>query len=409
MSHACLSHTGLSHTGLSHAGSSAAAFAGSQSAPSIAQPPSRSHARSALVAAEAATPVPGKTSSGRPSSGQPSSGQPAAVKPADARRGTLDCTLPLRHAGDRQVQLRYEWLGDATLPVLLVAGGISAGRHVAASEAFPQGGWWDGQVGDGRALDPAVHAILAIDWIGADGQLDAPIDPADQADAILALLDALDIDALAGFIGCSYGAMVGLQFAARHPARLQQLVAISGTDRAHPYGSAWRALQRRAVALGALQCDEHDGLALARQLALLSYRTPEEFAARFGPADVVDGRVRVAAEDYLDHCGAKYAAQSSPVGFVRLSESIDLQQVDAATIRVPVTVVAVAEDRLVPVEDAYRLVERLSGEKSLRILRSPYGHDAFLKDDADIGGVLREAFDTSLQASVAPASTEVMA
>src|SRR3546814_5561421 len=77
--------------------------------------------------------------------------------------------------------LRYEWLGDPALPVLLVAGGISAGRHVAASEALPQPGWWQGQVGDGLALDPVRHGLLAIDWLGADGTLDAPIDPVDQA------------------------------------------------------------------------------------------------------------------------------------------------------------------------------------------------------------------------------------
>src|SRR5690606_8896349 len=118
----------------------------------------------------------------------------------------------------------------------------------AASDAFPLPGWWDAQVGDGRALDPSRHCILAIDWLGADGALDAPIDPADQADAIAALLDALGIERLAGFVGCSYGAMVGLQFAARHPVRLSRLVAVSGTHRAHPYASAWRALQRRAVA-----------------------------------------------------------------------------------------------------------------------------------------------------------------
>jgi homoserine O-acetyltransferase len=310
---------------------------------------------------------------------------------ADGRRGAVACTLALRHAGTRGVELRYETIGDAALPVVLVAGGISAGRHVTASDAFPQPGWWDAQVGAGRALDPARHCILAIDWLGADGALDVPIDPADQADAIAVVLDALRIDMLAAFIGCSYGAMVGLQFAARHPARLQRLLAISGTDRAHPYASAWRALQRRALALGALQCDERDGLALARQLALLSYRTPEEFAARFGAAQVVDGRVRVAAEDYLDHCGDQYAARTAPTAFARLSESIDLQAVDPETIRIPVTVVAVAEDRLVPVEDAYRLVERLRGETRLRVLRSHYGHDAFLKETGAIAKLLREA------------------
>ena len=42
------------------------------------------------------------------------------------------------------------------------------------------------------------------------------------------------------------------------------------------------------------------GLALARQLAMRSYRTPAEFAERFPAAPtLVHGRVRVAAEDYL--------------------------------------------------------------------------------------------------------------
>ena len=169
-------------------------------------------------------------------------------------------------------------------------------------------------------------------------------------------------------------------------------MAISGTDRAHPHASAWRALQRRAVALGALQCDESAGLALARELAMLSYRTPEEFAQRFdAPAQVAQGRVRCAAEDYLDACGQRFVERVPATAFLRLSESIDLQQVDAATIRVPTTVVAVAEDRLVPAEDAYRLVERLRAPARLRVLRSIHGHDAFLKEHGAIAAVLREA------------------
>ena len=60
-------------------------------------------------------------------------------------------------------------------------------------------------------------------------------------------------------------------------------------------------------------------------------------------------------------------------------------------IHVPVTVVAIAEDRLVPVEDAYVLVERLRGASRLRVLRSRYGHDAFLKEQSPIATVLREA------------------
>ena len=312
--------------------------------------------------------------------------------PPTATRGVVDAGLSLRHAGPRCVRIAYEWQGAVGAPVVLVAGGISAGRHVAAHATDPAQGWWNAQVGSGRALDPQRHRILAIDWLGSDGNLDLPIDPADQAAAIVVVLDALGIDVLDAFIGCSYGAMVGLQFAAAHGARLRQLVAISGCDRAHPYASAWRALQRRAVALGALQCDASAGLALARELAMLSYRTPEEFAQRFDrPAQVAQGRVRCTAEDYLDACGQRFVERCTTTAFVRLSESIDLQQVDVGAITTPTTVVAVAEDRLVPVEDAYRLVERLRAPTRLRVLRSIFGHDAFLKEDDAIAAVLHEA------------------
>jgi homoserine O-acetyltransferase len=304
----------------------------------------------------------------------------------------IEIGLALRHAGPRRLRLRYESHGDRDAPVVLVAGGISAGRHLASHADDRRPGWWEAQVGPGLGLDPTTHRLLAIDWLGSDGALDAPLDPADQASAIVAVLDALGIGTLAAFVGCSYGAMVGLQFAAAHGARVQRLVAISGTDRAHPYASAWRALQRRAVALGALQCDQVAGLALARELAMLSYRTPEEFEERFTqPARIAHGRVRCAAEDYLDACGQRFVASVPAMAFLRLSESIDLQQVDATTITTPTTVVAVAEDRLVPIEDAYRLLERLRCSTRLRVLRSRYGHDAFLKEPEAIDAVLREA------------------
>ncbi|MEG3191359.1 homoserine O-succinyltransferase MetX [Lysobacter sp. D1-1-M9] len=329
-------------------------------------------------------------------SASPVTTEAVAARTSGATRGEFTVQLELRHAGRRTVTLRYEILGAAHLPVVVVAGGISADRHVSCNSNHAEPGWWDAQVGAGRAIDPARHCVLGFDWLGADGCLDVAIDPADQADALAALLDALDLARIEAFVGCSYGAMVGLQFAARHGGRLGQLVSISGSHRAHPYASAWRALQRRAVALGALQCDETHGLELARQLAILSYRTPAEFAARFGAAEVRDGRVRVAAEDYLDHCAGKYVAKTSPTAFLRLSESIDLQTLDPAQVQVPVTVVAVEEDRLIPVADAYDLVERLgrapgAQEPRLRVLRSPYGHDAFLKEDADIAAVINDA------------------
>jgi homoserine O-acetyltransferase len=311
-----------------------------------------------------------------------------------AARGQLAARLRLRHAGERDVTIAWELVGPADAPVVLAAGGISAHRHVLASDAFPEPGWWQTQSGVG--LDTAKVRVLAIDWLGADGHLDAPIDSADQADAIAAVLDALDIDAVAAFVGSSYGAMVGLQFAARYPRRIGRLVAISGAHRAHPYASAWRALQRQAVALGQLQCDEAQGLALARQLAMLSYRTPAEFAERFDAEPVlVHGRLRVAAEDYLEHCAATWVARTSPTAFLRLSESIDLHRVEPRTVAVPTTVVAIAEDRLVPLEDLFALAETLP-QGEIRVLRSKFGHDAFLTETLEIGAILARAIDSAI-------------
>ena len=169
------------------------------------------------------------------------------------------------------------------LPAVLVAGGISAHRHVGEQRSVPRGGLV-GSAGRRRpraGSDPAPAASRSTGW-AATAALDAVIDPADQADAIAAVLDALrhrtprthsSAVPTARWSACSSPRGT--------PTRLGQLVAISGAHRAHPFSSAWRALQRRAVALGALQCDESHGLALARQLAILSYRTPEEFAERF--------------------------------------------------------------------------------------------------------------------------------
>jgi homoserine O-acetyltransferase len=105
--------------------------------------------------------------------------------------------------------------------------------------------------------------------------------------------------------------------------------------------------------------------------------------------------VRVAAEDYLDYCGTQYTARTSPIAFQRLSESIDLQSVEPERIDTPVTVVAIEEDRLVPVQDSLALAQRLRGTARVEVLSSLYGHDAFLKEEAAIATILTQALQAA--------------
>lgn len=297
----------------------------------------------------------------------------------------------MRHAGPRAVDIRYELVGPDQAPLVVVAGGISAGRHVISSEAFPEAGWWECQ-------KPTLSGVrvLAIDWIGADGALDCPIDPADQALAFLALLDHLGIRHIDGFAGASYGAMVGLQLAAAEPSLCGRLLSISASDRAHPFSSACRSLQRKAVALGEKSGDAAAGVALARALAMLTYRTADEYRARFDmPPTVSNSAVRVSAEDYLDYQGGRYAAHTSAVAYRRLSESIDLHQVDPGALHLPATFVAVESDWLVPIEDIRALADRVPlGEFIL--MPSLFGHDGFLKEEEQVASILRQ-FIASLE------------
>ena len=69
--------------------------------------------------------------------------EPLAAGPP-AMRGVVPLVLCLRHGGTAHVDLRYEVVGDPAASIVIVAGGISAGRHTVASADFPEPGWWQG-------------------------------------------------------------------------------------------------------------------------------------------------------------------------------------------------------------------------------------------------------------------------
>ena len=311
--------------------------------------------------------------------------------PYAAIRDGLSVMVPLRHGGMAGGTLRYELVGPPGAPLLIVAGGISAGRHVLGSYDFPHAGWWQPQA---ASLDPSRFQLLAIDWFGSDGSIGLPIDPADQAEALLQLLDHLGIARAAAFIGASYGAMVGMHFAALFPRRLGALLAFSAADRAHPFASACRALQRAVITLGEGHGDMASGVALARAMAMLTYRTPEEFADRFKDEPTIRNTVvRVASEDYLAAQGARHCKRMNGFAYRRLSESIDLHRIDPAGIAVPLALVAVDSDALVPAADIERMANCAPGA-TLRRISSRYGHDAFLKEEAQVAKIITEFLDS---------------
>ena len=127
-------------------------------------------------------------------------------------------------------------------------------------------------------------------------------------------------------------------------------------------------------------------LAIARGWAMLSYRTPGEFAERFaGGLDCDDPCAETAPGAYLRARGEAFVRHMSPERFLSLSGSIDRHDVDPARIAAPALLIGAAGDQLVPVEQMRDLAARLGGPATLHIRDSLYGHDMFLKEAAAIG------------------------
>ena len=147
--------------------------------------------------------------------------------------------------------------------------------------------------------------------------------------------------------------------------------------------TAVRSVQRKIVRLAQSGGVAKDGLNLARQLAVTTYRTAEEFAERFNAEQPVDA--------YLEHCGAKYVQWSSPERFLCLSQSIDTHSVNPADIRVDTTLVAIEGDAIAPPWQVRQLAREIGESARLFQIRSRYGHDAFLKETAAISEILKES------------------
>lgn len=303
---------------------------------------------------------------------------------------------PLHH-GDRlpEARIAFRLEGPEDGPVVAVLGGISAHRRVSGAE-----GWWPEIVGPGLAIDTRRYRVLGIDYLGGRGDSSAPAPGArfpplssfDQAEVLARVTQHLGLERLHAIVGASYGGMVALSFAERHPALIGHIIVLSAADKAQVLSTAWRSVQRQIVREAIARGDGPAGLKLARALAMATYRSAVEFELRFGGAPVRDGdRFRFPIEGYLFARGDDYVQKYRAETFLVLSESIDLHRMDATLVRTPATLIAVREDQLVPFHDMQALAARLNGPRQLIEINSIFGHDAFLKEGAALTPIIRHA------------------
>jgi homoserine O-acetyltransferase len=288
-----------------------------------------------------------------------------------------------------RLKIGYRLHGELGRPLVVALGGISAHRGLAQA-ADGRKPWWADFVGPGKALDTSRYCVVSFDYLGGTGRTTGPddaiwergltISTRDQAQILDCIRQDLGYARIHWLVGASYGGMVGLAYAADFPDELDRLTMISAGHRSHPMAQAWRYIQRQIVTLTRDTGNAAEGLALARALAMTTYRSPEEFGKRFEAFNEV--------KSYLEACGQKFVQVASEESFMCLSRSIDDHEIPLDKIRTQLDVIGVWEDRLVPPEILQEFAK--AGYGHLNMLHSHYGHDAFLKEVDTLTALLNQ-------------------
>jgi homoserine O-acetyltransferase len=261
------------------------------------------------------------------------------------------------------------------------------------------GGWWGSLVGPGKTVDTDGYAVLCANLLGSCYGTTGPaevdpfplVTPRDQARLVQLLVDELGVRSVALAVGCSLGGMVAMEWAVQNPS-LPRAVAVFAAPAAHTaYAIAWNHVQRAAV-----EAAGERGLEIARMVAMMTYRTVGEHAARFGRATEADGRWSVAS--YLDHQGRKLRGRFSAESYVALTKTMDAHDVGRGrggvaealrAIQGRLIGVGIPGDLLYAPGDVREWVDAAGAE--YHELVSPRGHDAFLLEPEQVGAILAEA------------------
>ena len=334
------------------------------------------------------------------------------------------------------LEIAYTTLGtlnsDGT-NAILVCHALTGSAH-AADAPLPNGetisGWFNGMIGPGKGLDTRRFFLVSSNIIGSCYGTTGPasLDPVtgvpyrmsfpqmtvrDMVRAQKLLLDHLGVNRIVTIIGGSLGGMQALEWAAMYPGMVESVIPIATSARHSAWCIGISETQRLAImsdpAWHGGDYDEQParGLAIARSIAMIWYRSRVSFGERFGrrPGGGGDARIRLfnelpltyAVESYLRYQGQKLVDRFDANTYISLTRAMDLHDLGEGrgpledvlgSLRARLLSIGVSSDILYPPDEQRAIAASVPGGEYIEI-DSPHGHDAFLIEFETMNGILR--------------------
>jgi homoserine O-acetyltransferase len=335
--------------------------------------------------------------------------------------------------------ISYETWGEINSDksnAILVLHALTGDSHTTGPSVpgHPTSGWWSGLIGPRLAIDTDKFFVVTPNVLGGcqgstgPASLDAKgqeygsefpqLTIKDQALSFEVLAEQLGISKWFSIVGGSMAGMHAMEMVIKSPKSAERLALLA----APPFTTADQ-IALNTVQLEAIRSDAnfaggsyydakpgfgpHRGLALARRMALLNYRSPKELNERFGrtwqsKVSPLTEAGKYAVESYLDFHGNKFVRRfdaNSYVTLVNAMSSHDVgrghDSVEAAleTISCPTLVIGIDSDRLFPLSGQQLIADSINGElhgDKLHVIQSEYGHDGFLIELDAVGKLLRD-------------------
>ena len=296
------------------------------------------------------------------------------------------------------------------------------------------GEWWPEIFAPGAVLSLEQDFVICINMLGScygstgpasvnpeTGLVYGPDFPLvsvrDNVRAQARLLDSLGIKRLRLVLGGSIGGMQALEWAIHDPARVER-AAIIAVAPLTAMGLALNHLQRQAIqndpdwdgGYYLTQRMPRQGLALARAIGMVSYKSAELFEERFGRnpnrngedpwahdvqgGGLVGGRYDIGG--YLDHQGQRFIDRFDANAYLAILRTMDnwdplrgggTSKEVFGGIRAKLNFVGISSDWLFPAASVREFAEtiRAAGVKAdYREMVSAHGHDAFLAEQVEL-------------------------